>query len=227
MADQDVQAWLQLNEANMPLVNEASNIFRQPEVLTEIYSRGLADKVPPSFTLLHPIQRIETLTAVSSFTSRIIEGETHETICINTLPACKAWISTSCRIDAIAATSKHSIQVMVDNPGRRARRCQNPSCPRPVKVLVHNVRGAARPSFPQNLQHAISTHRPTVILVTETRKYTQPPFLLAQSPNYQTLHRLKPLGYLGGAWFMFKHDACVAQIVDETDRDLTVGLSLC
>ncbi|OMO52746.1 Endonuclease/exonuclease/phosphatase [Corchorus olitorius] len=210
-----IKQWLHIADTEIPTPEMAAIILQQPQILTEIYSRGLANHHPLSFTLLKPKTKRNFQKLTANFTNIIIRGERCETTCLTTFPIFKASITLSSTLDAISTTTEHNIQIILDPVGPTASELasasweaeyhpQQRNSPCSIAILIYNARGIARPSFARNFIRTIAVYNPQIIILTETRTSMGQQILESQCANHSILHAIDPLGYFGGSWIIIK-----------------------
>ncbi|OMO59911.1 hypothetical protein COLO4_34003 [Corchorus olitorius] len=106
-----VKQWLQISDAELPSPDEASGILERPNILNEIYGRGLANHFPPVYNLLKPTRRRKCEEIRTNYKNVMIEGELSDTICLKTSPSQTAWMSVSSIVQPISASMRHRIQL--------------------------------------------------------------------------------------------------------------------
>ncbi|OMO59912.1 hypothetical protein COLO4_34004 [Corchorus olitorius] len=109
--------WLQIRESEIPTQEETEVILQQPEILTQIFSRGLANHLPPSYTLLKPIVKRKFQKLTANFTCITVKGERCEITYLTTFPIFRAWITVSSTLDIESTTTQHNIHITLDPIG--------------------------------------------------------------------------------------------------------------
>ncbi|OMP09849.1 histone-lysine N-methyltransferase SUVR2-like protein [Corchorus olitorius] len=226
---------LQIRESEIPTQEEAEAILQQPEILTQIFSRGLANHLPPSYTLLKPIVKRKFQKLTTNFTSIAVKGERCETTCLTTFPIFRAWITVSSTLDLESTTTQHNIHITLDPIGptileqastswEAEEHPQQKNTPDRIAILIYNARGVARPSFTRIFTRTIAIYRPQIIIITETRTSMGQQFLESQCGDHSILHTIDPLGYFGGSWIMYNRRQIITRVLNISRRDITFQL---
>ncbi|OMP08275.1 hypothetical protein COLO4_06620 [Corchorus olitorius] len=198
-----VRQWLQISDAELPSPDEVSEILEQPNILNEIYGRGLANHFPPVYNLLKPTRRRKCEEIKTNYKNIMIEGELSDTICFKTSPLQTAWMSVSSIVQPISASMRHRIQVMIEEDNEVQENQQQIRQSQPVTILIYNAKGILRPSFLPTIARNISTFNPSIVIVTETRACVGQIHVTTHCLNQRILQCIDPIRYLGGSCIMY------------------------
>ncbi|OMO62293.1 DNA helicase PIF1, ATP-dependent [Corchorus olitorius] len=217
-----LRTWLGLNNTDTANAINIEEMLHKPNILRELYSRGITHRTPPQLALEPTSQDICFIYPADKNTPVNIDGETRITYVLTTPPLRQFWISAKFTIDHSTNQTNHKLQFMIDTTlGKYASSSNQSTLLRPIKLLIFNVAGAANPEFIYIYAETCFEYNPDFVIITETRLTGSH----SQSMNFTASTSLEPIGYFGGSWFLWNDNHIKLHIIAKTQNMITFKIS--
>jgi hypothetical protein len=89
-----------------------------------------------------------------------------------------------------------------------------------MNILIWNCRGSMKPKFKSTWLDLVSWHRPTMVIVTETRMGGQKAEAIIRSLLFDSANSTDTIGFAGGIWLLWRSDMVDVDVLSATEQEI-------